>query len=754
MMNNSLVDEVDEMVYIKLLERWLQGSAPYLYTPPERRDLTYYGTGENTWGVQTNQKAFSAYAMLGVDPRYDEGRTGMSQAEVRDIALRLLRYSLETHIEGTFQCTDGSSWGHTWISVLGMERMMHAVDALEPYMTDADRLLCKKVMISESDWLQDHYTIVAGLYAKDGNNKPESNLWNGAFLHRTALMYPDAPRAEEYKRKGTVFLINSITIPSDAENESILDGMKVKEQYVGANFFPSLALNHHGYLNVGYMVICLSNMAMLHFAYRVRGAEAPEALYHHMHELWDVIKRCTFQDGRLLRIGGDTRVRYTYCQDYVLPMWYMVADLLGDEDCLRFEEGWLRQIQLEMDVNGDGSFLSERCRALQQHSPLYFTRLESDRASAISMGLAWRRLAFSRLATSEQKEVQLHKSTWHDEYHGAYLLHSDRRIASWVWEAAEKPQGLCLPAGRSDLAEWKENMSGQFAGLGVITEQVLESHSGHVFEDGFLTWGSTLIHTKNLLGEGQKDQSIARNQLVCAALPDDTHMLILQYTTALQPRTFLRSIKGLNLNVPNDIFNQNHRVYYVEQGVKFVHGHANEESVIHTGSKWINIDDQIGVIAIYGTDELAIYRPGQRQIGLKDSVKTMGTERTLYADAICGPTDMELTSFDGGENIVDTGYVLQAGKSRNFTQLYSNTPDHAISIPCNNKYMRGIKVKGADTYDYVLLANFGKIVGTMSLPWNGTALDIGSNDLLQKDDTGHVIFRLPPESAALYRLLP
>src|SRR5690606_9527096 len=121
-----------------------------------------------------------------------------------------------------------------------------------------------------------HYEIVAGLYAKEGNNKPESNLWNGAFLYRTADKYPDNPRAAAYKEKGTTFLLNAISVPEDAESTDMLDGQKVAESFIGANFFSSYGLNHHAYLNVGYQAVCLSNMAMLHFDYRSKGMTPPQ----------------------------------------------------------------------------------------------------------------------------------------------------------------------------------------------------------------------------------------------------------------------------------------------------------------------------------------------------------------------------------------------------------------------------------------------------------------------------------------------
>lgn len=770
-----------------LLEKWVKGAEPYLYECPDRPELTCYGTGENTWGVQTNQKAFAAYAMLAAESRFDERRAGRSRESVLDTALRLLRYCLHTHKEGTYTCTDGTSWGHTWISVLGTERMMHAVEAIEAFLSEEDRALLRRVMLSESDWLLDHYPIVVGLYNKDGNNKPESNLWNGAFLHRTAVMYPNAPRAEAYKEKGSAFLINSLSVPADALSDSMVDGMKVSERHVGANFFPSYGLNHHGYLNVGYMVICLSNMAMLHFAYRRRGIAPPESLYHHCRELWDVVKLCTFPDGRLLRIGGDTRVRYTYCQDYVIPVWLMMADLYGDSDCLRFEEGWLRQIKSEMEASGDGTFLSYRCKALQQASPLYFTRLESDRAAALSMGLAWRDLAVRHGGSKEQAppvtirgtastpikvglqpEAQAALSAaasepagdpdpspgaWHDEYHGAYLQRGERRVASWVWDSAEKPQGLCLPPDASDMAEWRENLAGQLIGLGQLTNQSLEKHAGFSFPGGFLTWGSTIVHTRLLLAEGQQDEQMARSRFVCAALPDDSHMIVLHHAVALRQRTVFKAIKGLNLLVPNDVFNDNHRTYYHENGKLLVHGYGSAEEVVRTGSRWLNIDDRLGAIAAYGAEEMTICRPGRRQIGISDSAKTAGMERTLYADQLCGPCATDIKSAAAGDVVIDTGYVLQSGHGHEHTARYANSDRDLSVLESPSAHLRGVYVRGADGRAYVLAANFGEAAEAMPIPYAGEWEDVNTGErLLRPGPSGGVLLELAPGGARLIRM--
>jgi len=120
--------------YLDMLRPWAEAMKPYLFTPPDRPELTYFGDGTNGWGVQTNQKAFAAYAVLAAMPG--------GEPKWLDTALALLRYSLESHIEGSYHLTGGEDvrWGHTWISVLGIERMMHGVEAIWDHLTEADRV--------------------------------------------------------------------------------------------------------------------------------------------------------------------------------------------------------------------------------------------------------------------------------------------------------------------------------------------------------------------------------------------------------------------------------------------------------------------------------------------------------------------------------------------------------------------------------------------------------------------------------------
>jgi hypothetical protein len=304
------------------------------------------------------------------------------------------------------------------------------------------------------------------------------------------------------------------------------------------------------------------------------------------------------------------------------------------------------------------------------------------------------------------------------------------------------------------MAEWKENMAGQLQGLGQITKQLPENHGGNTFPGGFLTWGSTTVRTLALLGEGEQDEDMARSRIVCAALPDDASMIVLQQATAIKQRTFIRSVKGLNLLMPNDVFNGNHRTYYTANGKLLLHGYGSAEEIVPTGSRWLCVDNKLGVIAVYGTDEIAISRPGRRQIGLSDGPKTTGMERTLYADAIAGPCTAKLQSYAAGDTILDTGYVMLSGKTCDETAKLAGDSRLLSAIDSDSPDLRGVTVRGADGGMYVLVANFGESDEEWAIAMPAPGIDMAIGAAIRPDSEGYWKLRLEAGAARLLRLLP
>lgn len=663
------------------LKRWLKFASDNLLRHVSGHpELAYYGTGESAhWAVQSNMNVVAALAVAGVE----EADPAMVER-----ALSLFRYAMRTHVTGDLAATDGAQWGRHWISVLGAERMTHGVNALEPYFTAEDRERYRAFRFSEADFLLREYPVKANMLNSSGENRPESNIWNGGFLWRAALDYPDAPDAALWREKGTRFLLNGISHALDAASEQRFDGRPLREWHVGFNFTPNYSLDHHGYMNVGYSIICLSNLAMLYFNFRERGQRLPEALSLHVDDLWRTVKNFFFDDGRLLRIGGDTRARYTYCQCYALPALWLAAEFLRDADAVRLRARYLELLLREQECNRDGSFYGERLRGIREQSTYYYTRLESDPALVLSQDLRWRRFA----ALPEPAAEPLPECLWSDPFHGAYLRKNRRAVRSFVQRGAAGPMALCLPADRSDLAEWEGNL---FCRIGLHRCEVRQGRSsGRVGADCFVHCGSVTYVESQPYGEGEGHYPVAESRFAVAAPPDGRSMLLLERVVVLKESTFDRVIP-VNLQIPNDLYNGFRRSYRAERECRETAALPDAAETIDTGCRKLTIEGRLTVAALGGVESLWIFRPAEREAALLHAPAL----KSLYIETVGGDAGAPFRRYPAGTVLADTATALAVDAPETFAAdgEFLSTADG----------VRGVRIRGVDGVQYRLLANFG-----------------------------------------------
>lgn len=681
-------------MYIRALEPWIKAARQEVRFLSA--DLAIYGLAQHGhWYMQAHDTAFCAYAILGTDPETDESRTGMSKEDLRKTALAMLRYTLRTHRAGGSVCTDGIAWGHTWISQLGLERMSAGIDALSDYLDPELRTLYAKVYASEADYLLT-VPLLAGLTK---NNDPESNMWKGATLFRAACLNPKHKNAALWRKTSQKYFINSMATPSDKNNSSVFDGMKVRDVWVGANMFDSRACNHHAYQNVGYMNITLSNLALLHFWCKRHGFTPPESLYFNALEQWKVVKACTFDDGRLLRAGGDTRIRYCYCQDYAIFVWMLAHDKFGDGDTEAFERGWLKQVFREQANNPSGWYMFNRLEDLWNVSPLYFTRIEGDKACSLASAAYWHRtFDFGKITP---KKIEAPKS-WQDDFHGAQLQKGPKRIASWVWQGAHKAGGLCVPSNRSDMAEWQYNLAGQIFGTGTKNICMPDHWTGFSFEGGFVTCGQSKIISSGSLAEGDHTPEIGTLDLAFSALPDDQTVIVAQRARS-KTSNYLRRVRGLALSIPNDVFNNFERTVITADGSKKLRALPKQFELLDNKSNWLNIDDALGVVALYGGDpKVARLSKPQVMIHNQGLPKTIGGN--LYCEEITQSPSEGITFIRENSIIFDCASVLLTADSKT-TRRYAEQ-NSARRIATDDPDLRLLIVKGADNANYCLAINF------------------------------------------------
>ncbi len=699
-------------VALDCLWRWASFAERYWWEPGGQPGIGCFGTGySDNWAVQTNTKYAGAMSVLATTPcRGDLHGFSPDQALAR--ALAALRFCLSTHASGDRYCADGQHWGHTWISGLAIERMMHGVDRLWSLLTSEDQQRLLAVLADEADYLctdysRDHYKDVqAGLWHNKGPNHPESNIWNGAICARAALYQPGHPRAAQWLERAHLFWLNGISIPADASDSTLIEGRPLRDWHRGANFFPHYALDHHGYMNVGYMVICLSNIAMIHYAYVLRGCEAPRTLYHHAHDLWALVRRLFFADGRLLRIGGDSRIRYCYCQDYVIPMLVFAADYWQDPHAPDLLAAAVNLARREQSLSSDGRFLSSRLQDLAHKAPYYYTRIESDRAVALSQAADWlERRVLRPTPVTVDYETSV-AGGWVEAEHGDVFHRSATRFASWSWLACENPQGLCLPPDNGDFAEWQENLAGRVHGLGHDSRCHIKCWAIESFAGGFLTTGTFFARSMAEIREGWNAETAAtaEHHIAFAALPDGHTVIRLELARLLLRRVFLAGWEGVKLEIPNDVLNGGRRHYGCASGQLVLAAYQGPPQIICLDSLWASIEDRIGLVGIYGANAWHILQRGRRIGG-----HAIGN---ILTDTFCFQICTSPCDIQGPAIVLDNGCAIlssvDAAGTRRLCEggvrvLACHTDDFtSVANGC-----RAVKVRGQNGRDYILVANFG-----------------------------------------------
>jgi len=686
----------------RLLERWADAVEPDWQTFDDDPSLGCYGPCYPHWGVQSNWNYAAALATLAAKG------TAANRARRQQRALSALRYVLATHVTGHRSGTNGKRWGNDWISMLGIERGMQGLAHLDNVLLPADRDALRRVLISEADWLLlkpsrgQHAGVCGGLWAHEGRNRPESNIWSGCLLWRAAHLFPDEARASAWREQAHRFLINGVSIEADANDASIVAGRPVSEWFAGANFFPHYALDHHSYLNVGYMVICASNAAMLHFDLKRAGIAPPESLYHHQADLWQVLRRFVFGDGRLARIGGDTRVRYAYCQEYLLPALLLAADHFRDAHALPLVERQLALMEYEAHAGGDGTFYGSRLAPMRKQDPHYYTRLEADRAGVLAMLLNYLPLVRSPAPGAESFEQSV-AGEWLEESHGAVVHRSAHRLASFAWRAQSLAQGLCVPPGDSSMAEWSLNMCPVVRFLGDDGAQsgrhrrLLHHRLASLGGDGFVTCGAVMEGVNTVFGEGSSCTDQAITHIAFAALPDGRTCLCLQYVVAATDRVgYLIELKDLHLAIPNDLFNGYRRTLWSSTGRTELLSPPERDETLAIPGAWLNVEDRLGVVALHGGDRLLVNRSAARRAGRYQS---------LFVEDICMHVGHDLTRCRPGMVLTDIGFAVLSGVTAARTAGVQGG-----AIPLTPKGLRGIWVEGVDGRRYALVANFDAAV--------------------------------------------
>jgi hypothetical protein len=602
-----------EADYMNILERFAlyseRGWNPNYLGDPQ---LGYFGDPDNgESGMRSIGNYIFTTSLLASDPAYDPSVSGVDQQTLLERAMACLNYMTRSHVTGDLVCGNSGKWGDAWQSAWWTTKMALGAGLIWHQLSPPQQADVERVVVFEAS--RHVGRIVPSGLAED--TKAEENAWDAEILATAIALFPQHENADRWRETLIEFCVNTLSVPQDRWSEAIVDGRPLHQQVYTTNVHSDFTLENHGACHFCYVASPLVSIAWSYYALLSSGQPIPDALFHHVKDLWDATKP-TFLGNRFAYMGGKEWARYTYGLYFIVPALVMLQSNFADPDARTIEAIRVRTLADEQHENNDGSFFGQRVTRdrLYGQSAKYETDCYAD------LGLAYllhTLLKTDKQATPDQDLPRRLTGRNIGQESGTCYVKTPRLFASFSWRTlmGPYPNALFIPAGMDDVAEWIDNqLLGRVEVFGV--NSAVSIRSMKAVGEGFIVSG--LISYRTRLGEAYV------HHLHYEVIPE-RNLAIVENKFVAKSKLLLLRCEGLRLAVANDRFNGYTRQYQSDSGSAIVtfnptlqanSKHENEKSLLdrvkrkanklldleannrELGKRWVNIDEKFGVIQL------------------------------------------------------------------------------------------------------------------------------------------------------------
>jgi len=287
-----------------------------------RPNCGYYFSGCQWYNSDQNRMA--AYtAFMSCFGEYDEDLAGISRDELRERAIKVIRYSCFTHDTGPEDCVrvnganklqSGTKWGGNMISAqghrarffqgtqvgVGMVDFLFSVWALWEYLDEETRQMAYNVVADYAERWYD-YEPRDGVYH---DTQAEENAWTACGIYAISVVFGNDPRSEKWRAGALQWMIDSASVPTDRLSEEKLSNGKTFAQSIGhITLHPDFSTENHAILHPDYLAApVLFRSVMLMFAV-LTGDNEPDGIRHNWRKIYDnMLLICAAEDGGVIPI--------------------------------------------------------------------------------------------------------------------------------------------------------------------------------------------------------------------------------------------------------------------------------------------------------------------------------------------------------------------------------------------------------------------------------------------------------------------
>jgi len=673
-MNDEPVEKqsvMEDTILAELLSRFPQYLGNRWIQIDESRG--YFGdAGNEENGIRTNASVAFAAALLATNPS-DFNVDAVAASLLRDRCKAVLRYLADAHVTQQGKCANGGKWGLEWQSAWWATKIALAARLIWRELSPLEREKVAAVVAAEAD-RQLSRIVPTGLHL---DTKAEENAWDAEILAGAIALLPDHPRRTRWLSKLIEFSANVFSSPHDRSSERSLDGQSIRDLVYTCNVHGDYSLENHGSYHFCYVASPLLSKAWCAYALHSAGATVPEALYHNVDNVWALAEK-TFLRNRFAYISGQDWARYAYGEYFIIPaLVFLGMPPRG----LRAAEILLARLQClarEARGNADGSFFGARFTAGRFGGQ--YGKYETDCFCCLALAWALRRVGKDAPAPSTLAAIPHFQ---HVSAEGQFCFQRElETFFSFSWATLEEavPNVTVIPLKDDSLAEWHAGN-----GVGTVKLPGLSMTSVGVramkADDGGISIEGVYLF-RNRRGR------YLIEHILSVRYDSKAGTVNIKSIYKSRARLWIAVVTGLNLRVPNDIFNGCTRRFNYESGsltletlatqqgqhesrrrkgsfatlfAKLLAFFGNDGTVVkRLSTNWLNIDDALGIIDV-NQPEIVVRRFPRRE----------SAWGSLFVEQIEAPIRRTAFFVPPNTTLLDSNIVIHVGTSERSRSIAS-----------------------------------------------------------------------------------
>ena len=589
--------------YLRLLEMWIPVGVEYFAKWPDRPNCGHFFGGCHWYGNETGSPA-EAFATASTSPEYDEEAVGVSRDDLREMAIKGLRYLCFTHDTGPEDCVRpatgmgrpencSTKWGERGRGFFRESQCGTGMACL------ARICLLLRDHIDEETWMmmarihEDYTERFGDMPPKDGiyvDTQMEENAWTSAGLASCFLFLSRHPRAAEWEAMTRRWMYSTCATPQDAKDLGQV-GEGTAKGLTGKTFtaLPDYWAENHGMVHPNYTGSGVRALMTLGTQLRLWGRGIPPELYWNRERVYENLKAMTDGGGFAQAVQG---MDWPYLRAIGCETPHAIASVIFDDpDAAALQLRGLSNCELRM--KGNGGRMYDRDLAMAAHGQQDPLIIREAAIREVTHLYLFHRLFGPGSEPTPEDELENRLAGVRSYPHAGFVHHrhpTGQTSFSWRNSIMALPltrEGIYTVAPCSD--SW----------LG--TPVVKDRPDSHRLVDVNITRYDDAFAAAMVMDRAQES---LRQQVLFASLPDG-RVLSFERFVALEDLT-LESLDQGFLRITNEHFPllapncRGTRTIYRPDGsadYKGWHGDSEDDDVVDDlgQPEWLNVDDRLGI---------------------------------------------------------------------------------------------------------------------------------------------------------------